>query len=228
MAHEWARFIWWLNQNSGAVQAMAAVATTVLTGVLILVTIRYVSLTGKLLEASEASARASFMPDIEASIEFTYPRTTELEVTLRNVADPPIRVVRARFLGGTIFKWAPASSPPNEYASQIQLQPTHVEKLKSVFLRKGEGASGKFAITPLGLVEDVAWAAFIDFRISLHVGAVIEVSDIGGSNTFSFTVLRNVHRASTSIAIRSPSAFDTTLLSDYYDTTDLTIPPASL
>jgi hypothetical protein len=226
MAYEWGRFVWWLNQNAGAVQAMAAVATVVLTAALILVTIRYVSLTAKLLEASEASARANFLPDIESVIDFTHPRRGELEIALTNVSDTPIRVVRARFLGGTIFKWATASSPPNEYASQAQLQPTPINTLKSAFLRKGETASGKFIITPVDPVENGAWLAFIDFRISLHVGAVIEVSDIGGRNTFSFTVLRNVHRGSTSIALRSPSLYESAALSDYYSPPDLAIPPA--
>jgi hypothetical protein len=80
MEYQWVRFIWWLGHNSAAVQALAAVATVVLTGVLIIVTMRYVSLTQKMLEAGEASIRAGFLPDIEANIDFTHPRKNELSV----------------------------------------------------------------------------------------------------------------------------------------------------
>ena len=52
MGYEWGRLIWWLGQNSAAIQAVAALTTVVLTGVLISVTMRYVSLTQKIVETS--------------------------------------------------------------------------------------------------------------------------------------------------------------------------------
>lgn len=120
MGCQWGRFIWWLGQNSAAVQALAAVATVALTGVLIFVTMRYVSLTQKILEAGEASMRAGFLPDISAYIDFTHPRRDELSVYVKNVGESPIRVSRAKLISGCIFKWADPPNEPNQFASEIQ------------------------------------------------------------------------------------------------------------
>ena len=100
MEQEWNRFIWWIGQNSAAVQALAATATVVLTSVLIGATIRYVSLTSKIPKAGEAALRSAFMPDIAAQIDFTQPRRDELTVSVRNSDEPPIRIVRAKLIGG--------------------------------------------------------------------------------------------------------------------------------
>ena len=225
----WGRFIWWLYHDPnapGVVQAFASIATIVLTAVLIVATVRYVLLTGKLVEASDAVTRAAFMPDIEASIDWTHPRRDELAIVVKNTAEPPLRILRARFLGGTLFRWAPDSSPPNEYASHVDLQPSSFAAHDAVFLRTGQSATGRFDIKPS--VAEAGWPACIDYRVSLRVGVVVEVSDIGGRNTFSFTVLRDAYRGgATSIATRSPSAYDKARLSDYLPPVDLTSSPAT-
>jgi hypothetical protein len=64
MVYQWGRFMWWLaqGQNAGAVQAVSSVVVVVLTVALILVTARYVRLTGKSLALSSRHFSAIFQP----------------------------------------------------------------------------------------------------------------------------------------------------------------------
>ena len=209
MGNQWGRFIWWLGQNSAAVQALAAVATVVLTGVLIFVTIRYVSLTQKILEAGEASIRAGFLPDINASIDFTHPRRDELSVYVQNVGESPIRVSRAKLLSGSIFKWAEPPNQPNQFASETKFDARgELTALTSLFLRKNEEARGVVRIVPTQRIDESEWLELLNYRISLTASAIVEVSDITGRILYSFTVLRNAQTASTRIEARFPSSFD--------------------
>ena len=210
MGYQWGRFIWWLGQNSAAVQALAAVVTVLLTGVLIFVTIRYVLLTRKLVEASEASIRAGFMPDINANIDFTHPRKDELSIYVKNTAEAPICILRAKLIGGSLFKWPETANPPNEYAAELKFGPSDITSLTSLFLRKNEEARGVFRITPIEHIDDADWLKAINYRVSLTATVIIEVSDITGRILYSFTVLRDAETANTRIRTQFPSSFDKT------------------
>jgi hypothetical protein len=202
------RLIWWLGQNSAAVQALAAAATVVLTGVLVFFTMRYVSLTQKMLEAGDASIRAGFLPDINANIDFTFPRRDELSVYIKNVGESPIRVSRAKLISGSIFKW---SDPyrPNQFESETKFEARdEMAGLTSLFLRKNEEGHGIVRIVPTLGMDENEWVKLLDHRISLTANAIIEVSDITGRIVYSFTVLRNAHTSTTRIEVRFPSNFD--------------------
>jgi hypothetical protein len=205
--------VWtWLNANTGAVQATAAVVTAVLTAVLIGITARYVVLTRKMLEANEASARVSFMPDIEANIEFTHPRKNELAINIKNAADPPICILRARLIGGSVFKWTDTPGKGPEFVTEVKFGPTDIKTLNAVFLRKDEGASGAFNIRPVKQMEDEEWLKFLDYRISLSATVVAEVSDITGRILYSFAIRRDAQSGGkTKIQTRCPSVFDSEL-----------------
>jgi hypothetical protein len=183
MEHQWQRFIWWIGQNSAAVQALAAIITVILTAVLIFATIRYVALTRRTLEASEAALRASFLPDISARIDFTHPRRDELSVSLQNTGDPTIRIVRAKLTGGSLLKWVDPPNQLNQYSAEVKFGPRDVVSLASLFLRKNEEATANVQITPTEQMDGDSWAKFIDYRISLVATFVIEVSDITGPST---------------------------------------------
>jgi hypothetical protein len=78
MAYEWGRFIFWLGQNTAAVQALSSAANVLLTLALVGVTYRYVSLTKGILRASDAAALSVFLPDLAGSINIHYQRRDEL------------------------------------------------------------------------------------------------------------------------------------------------------
>jgi hypothetical protein len=209
MGYHWARFIWWVGQNSAAVQALAAVAAVAVTAILVLVTVRYVSLTQRILEAGEASMRAGFLPDIDANIDFTHPRRDELSVYIKNVGESPIRVSRAKLTGGSIFQWADPPNQPNEFASETEFDARgELTTLTSLFLRKNEEARGLVRIFPTQQMDESEWLRLLHDRISLTARAVIEVSDITGRIVYSFTVLRNARTSRTRIEVRFPSRFD--------------------
>ena len=209
MEYQWGRFVWWLGQNSAAVQALAAVATVVLTCVLILVTRRYVLLTQKILEAGEASICALFLPDINAGIEFTHPRRAELSVWVENVGESPIRLSRAKLIGGSIFRWTDPPNQENPFASETKFGArSELTGLTSLFLRKNGKGSGVVRIVPTQQIGESEWLNLLDYRISLTASAIIEVSDITGRIFYSFTVLRDAHASTTRIEARTPSRFD--------------------
>jgi hypothetical protein len=194
------------------VQAMAAVVTVVLTAVLIGVTARYVVLTRKMLEAGEASVRAVFMPDIEANFEFTHPRKDELALHIKNSAEPPLCVLRARLVRGSVFKWTDTPGNGPEFAAEVKLGATEISTLAKVFLRKGENATGAFKISPVDRRETEEWLKFLDYRVSLSATAVVEVSDVTGRILYSFTVRRDAHRGGvTNIQTQFPSAYDSVI-----------------
>jgi len=198
----------WLNTNTGAVQAMAAVVTTVLTAVLLGVTARYVVLTRRMLESNEAAARADFMPDINASIELTHPRKDEVAIKIKNSADPPFCILRARLLGGSVFKWSDTLGVGPPFTSEVKFGPSDGPTLKSVLLRKTGATSGVFKLVPLGRMGKEEWLKLLDYRISIAATVVIEVSDITGRISYSFTVRLNPHTGGTNIQTRYPSIFE--------------------
>jgi hypothetical protein len=60
MAYQWCRLIFWLGQNSSAVQALTSIVTVILTAVLACITYRYMNLTRELARsAREQSACAA-------------------------------------------------------------------------------------------------------------------------------------------------------------------------
>ena len=168
--------------------------TAVLTAVLIGVTARYVVLTRRMLEANEASVRAGFMPDIEANVEFTHPRKDELALHIKNSAESPLCVLRARLVGGSVFKWPETPGNGPLFTAEVKLGATEISTLVKVFLRKGEEATGAFKILPADRTAAEEWPKFLDYRISLSATAVIEVSDITGRILYSFTVRRDANR----------------------------------
>jgi hypothetical protein len=68
MAYEWGRLIWWLNQNAGAVQALCAVITVLLTVVLAGATIWYARLTSTLNHTAQRQLSAMLFPNLELSL----------------------------------------------------------------------------------------------------------------------------------------------------------------
>lgn len=68
MAYEWGRLIWWLNQSAGAVRALCAVATVILTVVLAGATIWYARLTSTLNQTAQRQLSAMLFPNLEISI----------------------------------------------------------------------------------------------------------------------------------------------------------------
>jgi hypothetical protein len=72
LTNQWGRLIYWLGQNAAAIQALAAVITVIFTGALIGVTAWYANLTSGLLEASEATMRSAFMPDLVGTIDIDF------------------------------------------------------------------------------------------------------------------------------------------------------------
>ena len=89
---QFGRFLYWLNQgqNAAAVQAVAALATTFLTIVLLWATIRYVRLTNSLAIATRAQLEAGLRPNLR----FDVTRTLDMEtgIKISNVGQIPVRL----------------------------------------------------------------------------------------------------------------------------------------
>jgi hypothetical protein len=171
--------------------------------------VRYVSLTQRILEAGEAAMRAGFLPDVNAKIDFTHPRRDELWVSVQNVGDSPIRVSRAKLIGGSIFKWADPPNQPTQFSCETPFGAQgELAALASRFLRKNEEAHGVVRIVPTQRMDESEWLKLFDYRISLTANAIIEVSDITGRILYSFSVLRDAHTSNTRIEARFPSIFD--------------------
>ena len=153
--------------------------------------------------------RAAFLPDVNANIDFTHPRGAELCVYVKNVGESPIRVSRAKLLGGSIFKWADPPNQPNQFESETKFDARdELTALSSLFLRKDEEGRAVVRIIPAQRMDESEWLKFLGYRISLTASAIIEVSDITGRILYSFTVLRNAHTSNTRIETRYPSNFD--------------------
>jgi hypothetical protein len=92
MAHQFERFVYWLNQgqNAAAVQAIAALATTFLTIVLLWATIRYVRLTSSLTRATHAQLEAALRPNLRFDLTRTLDAETGIKIT--NVGQIPVRL----------------------------------------------------------------------------------------------------------------------------------------
>jgi hypothetical protein len=90
---QFGRFLYWLNQgqNAAAVQAVAALATTFLTIVLLWATIRYVRLTSSLALATRAQLEAGLRPNLH----FDLTRTLDMEtgIQISNVGQVPVRLL---------------------------------------------------------------------------------------------------------------------------------------
>ena len=71
MAYEWGRFTWWLTlgQNAAAVQAVVALVTGILTAVLLIVTWKYVRLTGRLASMTAQNLEVSVLPNLSFTID---------------------------------------------------------------------------------------------------------------------------------------------------------------
>jgi hypothetical protein len=65
MAYEWGRFVWWLNQNSGAIQAVTSVVIALLTVVLAYCTVRALRTSDRALRISQGQLQAMLQPIAE-------------------------------------------------------------------------------------------------------------------------------------------------------------------
>lgn len=199
--------LYWLGQNAAAVQGFTAIVTVVLTIVLIGVTIQYVQLTRGILEASEASMRSSFLPDLDGSIEVDSARRDRLHISIANAGLPPFRIVRAKVVDGTVHQW---SDPPSgSYKEEAQFRGGALPELANRFLRKEERAGTVFIMVPVLSVEEGDWLNF-QKRSSLTATVVVEVSDISGRVFYSFRIMRRALTGSTRIDTFLPSVFDST------------------
>ena len=204
---QWGRFIYWLGQNAPAVQGFTAIITVVLTIVLIAVTIQYVKLTRGILEASEASMRSSFLPDLDGRIEVDSARRDQLYISVANGGLPPFRIVRAKVVDGIVHQW---SDPPNQggsYKAEAQFRGGALPELANRFLRKEERAGTMFKMVPVQPMEEGDWLNF-QKRSSLTATVVVEVSDISGRVFYSFRIMRRAVTGSTRIETSLPSVFD--------------------
>jgi hypothetical protein len=89
---QFGRFLYWLNQgqNAAAVQAVAALATTFLTVVLLWATIRYVRLTNLLAIATRAQLEAGLRPNLRFDVTRTLDAETGVKIS--NVGQIPVRL----------------------------------------------------------------------------------------------------------------------------------------
>jgi hypothetical protein len=128
---------------------------------------------------------------------------------VKNVGDSPIRISRAKLIGGSIFKWSDPPNPPNPLAFETKFEARRdLTGLSARFLRKNEAGHAVVRIVPTQSMDESEWLKRLDYRISLTASAIIEVSDITGRVLYSFTVVRNAETASTHIEARFPSGFD--------------------
>lgn len=92
MTYEWGRFIWWLGQNASAIQALAAIATTLLTLALVWATSKYVVLTQRILATSEKQLIAQYQPHVKITLNATL-WTGEVKFTIQNAGTRTIKLV---------------------------------------------------------------------------------------------------------------------------------------
>lgn len=143
----------WFNQNAGAVQGIASLATAVLTAVLVAVTYRYTRLTHRLAKFAEDQLKASVEPpilDIAREIEpgsLLYKSGPEsnclrVSISVTNVGARPVKIldgtviasVNGKDVGAGAIRGMknqvlmPSPSEPAEAYSRILLSP-NVDKI---------------------------------------------------------------------------------------------------
>jgi hypothetical protein len=99
MGYEWARLIWWLSQgqNAAAIQTVIAGVDLVSTLVLLLVTMRYVTLTKTLAVVAKEQLQTIFQPSLRI-------RATKLEyysdvnIEIENLTVYPVYLERVNVL----------------------------------------------------------------------------------------------------------------------------------
>jgi hypothetical protein len=96
MGYELGRLMWWLNQNAGAVQALSAAVTVMLTVVLAVTTIWYARLTYKSIRLNEYQLAAEYLPFLTVQLKFTSEK--EATIRLRNNGQHHIRVFKLALL----------------------------------------------------------------------------------------------------------------------------------
>jgi len=85
----------WLNSNAGAVQALAACATFILTGVLVVITVQYVRITRGALLVSQKQLRIQYQPQLSVWIGEPIYDPNEgdyVEVLITNSGTNPFRL----------------------------------------------------------------------------------------------------------------------------------------
>ena len=91
MAYQWDRFIYWLaqGQNAGAVQALAALCTVVLTVILLIITAVYAYFTWHLLRTSRQGLETTAEPQFTVSLttEVLDENSEEVVTTIQNVGN---------------------------------------------------------------------------------------------------------------------------------------------
>lgn len=99
---QWGRLLWWLGQgqNAAAVQALSAVATVMLTGLIAFVTWKYVSLTGKYVNLTRAAVdltKAGFQAEMHPKLAFSLGEPAgdlvNFTASIRNAGSRPIRII---------------------------------------------------------------------------------------------------------------------------------------
>jgi len=109
MTHEWERFVWWLGQNAGAIQALSALATTMLTVALAATTIWYARLTHHGIRVNKTQLAAQYIPFLGISTDFNGEGDILIEVT--NLGQYHLRIFHVSLLSRssqiehTLNKW---------------------------------------------------------------------------------------------------------------------------
>src|ERR1700693_1869035 len=101
MDHEWGRFVWWLNQNSGAIQALTSVVVVLLTIILAYCTVRALRTSDRALKISQGQLQAMLQPIVE--LAFTAANNGEM-VAFDKTTHWQSGVLDIKNVGGALFK----------------------------------------------------------------------------------------------------------------------------
>ena len=162
MAYELGRFVYWVNQNSGAIQALSAVVIVILTGVLAWLTLKSVKAAEVAAISAQHQLEANLQPTLEMELkpgfdlqsnEGDHPFSKGANLKLRNVGSTPLKlrrvamvIQRMRLVKDAVVVDYEYESEATEYVSRVLMPGGTISEDIIVAVQKREDQQASYAL----------------------------------------------------------------------------------